>query len=200
MSARIACTLALLAAATLAHAAEPPARLSVEIGGSTVEIDAGQRFDIVVDGKTQSARITELPTRRFDAAGIRFDYPRHFAWESDPPDMWTLDGNNAVLILMRGERGDESALEDLLDSMAENLGSKRSAPYRKVFLDTRQGRIEGLESTVDVTGFDIRNEAYVLERGDVYALLILQDSSDGDAADAVEFRNMRKRIALSLEF
>lgn len=193
-------SLAILAWAALASADEPPARLALEIGGSTVEVDAGQRFDVVVDGKKQAARITELPTRRFDQAGIRFEYARHFGWEHDPPDMWTLDGNNAVLILTRAERGDGSTAKDLLDGIAESLGSKRSAAYRKVVLDTRHGRIEGLESTVDASGFDIRNEAYVLERGDVFALLILQDSSDGDAADAIEFKDMRKRLTLTLEF
>lgn len=200
MNARIAWSLVMLAAASVTVAAEPPSRLALEIGGTTVEIDAGQRFEVVVDGKTQSARITELPTRRFDAAGIRFDYPRHFGWESDPPDMWTLDGNNAVVIVTRGERGDASTAKDLLDGMLESLGGKRGAAYREVILDTRQGRIKGLEAIIEVTGFDIRNEAYVLERGEVFALLLLQDSSAGDARDGVEFKDLRKRLALSLEF
>jgi hypothetical protein len=192
--------LALLGTAAVALAAEPPARLGLEIGGTTIEVDAGQKFNLVVDGKSQAARIVELPTRRFDEGGIRFDYPRHFAWEHDPPSMWTLDGNNAVLILTRAERADGSTAADVLDGMADSLGGKRRATYRKVSLDTRQGRLEGLEATVDVRGFGSRNEAYVLERGDVFAVLILQDSSDGDAADAVEFKDLRARLAATLEF
>ncbi len=189
----------LLVAVAVANAAEPPTRLVLEIDGTTIEVDAGQRFDVLVDGKKRLARIGELPTRRFDEAGIRFEYARHFSWEHDPPDMWTLDGNNAVLILTRGQPGDDSTAEDLLDGIGKRRG-KRSAAYRMIALDTRQGRIEGLESTVEVSGIHIRNEAYVLEHGDVFALLILQDSSDGDAADAVEFQSLRKRLAETLEF
>ena len=190
----------LLGTGTLVAAAEPPARLGLEIGGTTIEVDAGQKFNVTVDGKSQSARIVELPTRRFNEGGIRFDYPRHFAWEHDPPDMWTLDGNNAVMILTRADRNDGSTASDLLDGMVESLGGKRPEKYRKVGLDTRQGRLEGLEATIKVGEFSIRNEAYVLDRGDVFALLILQDSSDGDARDAVEFKELRKRLATTLEF
>ena len=193
-------SLALLVAASVAFAAEPPARLGLEIGGTTIEVDAGQKFNIVVEGKSQAARIVELPTRRFAGAGIRFDYPRHFAWEHDPPRMWTLDGNNAVLILTRADRADGSTAKDVLDGMVDSLDGKRRAKYRKVDLDTRQGRLEGLEATIRVGEFNIRNEAYVLDRGDVFALLILQDSSDGDARDAVEFKDLRTRLAATLEF
>ncbi len=192
-------SLTLLAVMTVAGAAEPPTRLVLEIDGTSVEVEAGQRFDVLVDGKKRSARISELPTRRFEEAGIRFEYSRHFSWEHDPPDMWTLDGNNVTLILTRGQPGDDSTAEDVLDGMTKSSG-KRSSTYRKIALDTRQGRIEGLEATVEMSGIHIRNEAYVLERGDVFALLILQDSSEGDAADAVEFQSLRKRLAATLEF
>ena len=192
-------SLILFMTVAVANAAEPPTRLMLVIDGTTVEVDAGQRFDVLVDGKERSARISEMPTRRFNEAGIRFEYPRHFSWEHDPPDMWTLDGNNAVLILTRGQPGDDSTAEDVLDGTAKRRG-KRGAAYRKIDLGTRQGRIEGLEATIEVSGIHIRNEAYVLEHGDVFALLILQDSSDGDAADAAEFQSLRKRLAATLEF
>lgn len=192
-------SLTVLAVATVAGAAEPPTRLILEIDGTSVEVEAGQRFDLLIDDKKRSARISELPTRRFDAAGIRFEYSRHFSWEHDSPDIWTLDGNNAVLILTRGQSGDDSTAEDVLDGMTKSRG-KHSSTYRKIALDTRQGHIEGLEGTVEMSGIDIRNEAYVLERGDVFALLILQDSSDGNAADAAEFQSLRKLLATTLEF
>lgn len=185
--------------AATASAAEPSTRMTLEIDGTTVDVVAGQRFDVLVDGKQRPARITQLPTLQFDEAGIRFHYPRHMSWEHDPPDLWTLDGNNAVLILTRGHPGDDSSAEDVLDGMADNLG-KRSGAYRKIVLDTRQGHIDGLEAVVEVGTVHIRIEAYALKNDDRSALLILQDSSDGDAADVAEFRDLRKQLATSLEF
>ena len=184
--------------ANLAQAGEPPTRFKLEIDGNTRVVEAGQAFEIEVGGKKVPARFIEFETRRFDEAGVRFEYPRHFAWEHDPPDMWTLDGNNAVLILSRAEPGNDTTATDLLDGVAEGLRSERKK-YRPITLVTRQGAIEGLETTFTIVGNRIRYEAYVLERGAARSLLMLQDSTDGAAA-ASEFKDMRQRLGATLEF
>jgi len=191
---------ALIATATAAIGAEPPARLGLEIGGTTIEVEAGQRFEFQVDGKTTAARIVELPTRRFDEAGIRFEYPRHFPWEHDAPDMWTLDGNSAVLILTRAGADADTTAADLLDGVEESLRSTRRTPREKVVLPTRQGDIEGLASNVRIGNLQMRNEAYVLVAQGARFLLILQDSLDDDGRPTTEFNEMRKRLATTLEF
>lgn len=186
--------------AATASAGEPPARLGLEIGGTTIEVEAGQRFEFEVDGKATSARIVELPTRRFDEAGIRFEYPRHFPWEHDAPDMWTLDGNSAVLILTRADADADTTAAGLLDGVEESLRSARRASREKVVLPTRRGDIQGLASRIRIGELQMRNEAYVLVADDARFFLILQDSLDDDGRPTAEFNEMRKRLAATLEF
>ncbi len=183
-----------------AGAGEPPTRLGLEIGGATIEVEAGKAFEFIVDGRAVNARIVERPTRRFDEAGIRFEYPRHFPWEHDAPDMWTLDGNSAVLILTRADADADTTAADLLEGVEESLHSTDRAPREKVVLRTRRGDIEGLASRLRIGDASMHHEVYVFEAGDQRFFLMLQDSLDDDGRPTAEFNELRKRLALTLEF
>lgn len=185
--------------AAVAMAAEPPARLQVKIGDARAIVETGKATEILLEGKRVRVLIEELPTRRFDEAGIRFDYPRHFPWEEDG-DSWTLDGNSAVIIITLGEAGQVVTPGSLLDGIEGALKTKRRVKREPVVLATRQARIEGLAATVKLASSSIRNEAYVLERSRGSVILLLQDSLDDAGKPTAEFIDMRKRLVESLEF
>ena len=113
-----------------------------------------------------------------------------------PPrlDVWMSHGDRVTAL----PTGFHTTATDLLDGVAEGLRSERKK-YRPITLVTRQGAIEGLETTFTIVGNRIRYEAYVLERGAARSLLMLQDSTDGAAA-ASEFKDMRQRLGATLEF
>lgn len=185
--------------AAVAMAAEPPARLQVKIGDARTVVETGKAAEIMLDGKRVRLLIEELPTRRFDEAGVRFDYPRHFPWEEDG-DSWTLDGNSAVVIITLGEAGQVATPTELLDGIEEAFKTKRRAKREPVMLETRQGRIEGLAAIVKLASSSIRNEAYVLERSRGPVILLLQDSLDDAGKPTAEFIDMRKRLVDTLEY
>jgi hypothetical protein len=190
--------LALLSA--LAMAGEPPTRLKVEIGGQTVLIDAGQAVDVDIDGKPTRLRIAELPWRQFAEAGLRFEYPKHFPWEYEAPGTWSLDGNNAVIIVIRADKGDAPAPDDVLDGMQEGLELKKKPVRDTVVLATKQGRITGSAMTSRLASSRLRTEVYVLEGKSSSFVLMLQDSLDDEGKPTAEFIDMRKRLVGSLEF
>ncbi len=188
-------------AAGIAHAgdAEPPARLQVKIGDARAVVETGKVAEVVVDGKPLKVLIEELPTRRFDAAGLRFDYPRNFSWEHDD-ETWTLDGSNAVVIITRGLLGGDAMAADVLDGIEDEIGAKTRGKREKVVLETSKGRIEGVAATVRVASTAIRNEAYVVGPGVRPVILLLQDTLDDAGRLSTEFTDMRRRLAATLEF
>jgi len=181
-------------------AAAPPTRLDVRIGDQRILLEAGQTVEVHIDGKPIKLHVAELPTRQFADAGIRFEYPRHFPWEHEPARTWTLDGNNAVVIVTQGDKGEDTTADELLDGIEENLKQQRKGPRERVVLETRQGRVSGVATTITLASSRLRNEAYVLEGTSTLVILLLQDSLDDDGHASAEFIDMRKRLAATLEF
>jgi hypothetical protein len=196
---RVVFALCLASASAIALAAEPPAHLQVKIGDARAVIETGKLAEISVDGKRVKVLIEELPTRHFNDAGIRFEYPRHFSWEEED-GLWTLDGNSTSVIVARGDDADPVTPEAMLDSIVEELRLKSSTERSSVVLDTRRGSVEGLATTVRIATSNIRYEAYVLEQGKAQIGLILQDTLDDARKPSAEFIDMRKRLVESLEF
>ncbi|MHC4819103.1 MAG: hypothetical protein ACYTF8_13725, partial [Planctomycetota bacterium] len=60
---------------------EPPQLFLLEVGGRNLPVQLGRPFDVEVDGKTVTMKLHVRPYRVFEAAGVRFRYPRHFTFE-----------------------------------------------------------------------------------------------------------------------
>ena len=192
----------LFAASCSAAVDEPPTQLRVEIDGKPYVTTAGATVDVDVGGRTVKLRVEELPWRRFALDGLRFDYPRHFPWEFDPspPRSWTLDGNNAVIMVFDNASARRSA-EDLAGDIEKAVARGTRAERSKAVLCTdKAGTLTGTASRMTVAGSPFSNEVFVVAKGDASWLLVLQDSLDDDGDHSSEYVEMRKRLSATLVF
>ncbi|MEO7430779.1 MAG: hypothetical protein ABIR62_01820 [Dokdonella sp.] len=186
-----------------ATSAEPRTELQVDLAGKTYTMSAGSDIQVFVDGKPQTLRITELPWRHFSEAGIRFDYPRHFPWETDPapPASWTLDGNSAVIMVFDYGVGTVRSPEEVVDGIENALAVKTHPRRQKAVLLTKAaGALNGIVSTLKLASSTISNEVFVLPRANRSVVLVLQDSLDDHGEHTAEYGEMRERLAATLEF
>jgi len=193
---------ALFATTCGAASTEPPTQLRVEVDGKPYVTTAGTTIDADVGGHVVKLRVEELPWRRFAQAGLQFDYPRHFPWESDPspPRNWTLDGNDAVIMVFDNtvlKRKAEDLAGDIEKAVARGAHVERS---KAVLRTDKAGTLTGVVSTMKVAGSPFSNEVFGLDKGDVSLLLVLQDSLGDDGAHSSEYIEMRKRLSATLEF
>ena len=194
---------ALIASTGSAASDEPPTQLRVELDGRQYVTTAGAPLDVEVGGTKAKLRIDELPWRHFTQGSLQFDYPRHFPWESDPspPRSWTLDGNDAVIMVFEQPRGHARTVDDVVAGFEESLGSTKRADRAKAVLRTeRAGTLTGVASKVRVAASTISHEVFALGKDDRAWLLVLQDALDEQGDHSSEYIEMRQRLAATLEF
>lgn len=192
----------LLAISCSAAGNEPPTQLRVEIDGKPYVTTAGASIDADLGGRIVKLRVEELPWRRFAQAGLQFDYPRHFPWDSDPspPRSWTLDGNDAVITVFDNTLAKRKA-EDLAGDIEKAIARGAHIERSKAVLRTdKAGILTGVVSTMEVAGSPFSNEVFVLGKGEVSWLLVLQDALGDDGTHSSEYIEMRKRLSATLEF
>jgi hypothetical protein len=163
---------------------------------------AGVPLDVMIDGKAVKLLVSELPWRHFAQAGVQFDYPRHYPWESDatPPRSWTLDGNDSVIMLFEQAAGAARTPESLADGLERALAAKAPERGKAVLRTTRAGTLTGIVSTVKLATSTITNEVFSLQAHDRSSLLVLQDSLDDAGNHSSEYIEMRQRLSATLEF
>ena len=193
---------ALLVAPCGAADGEPPTQLRVEIDGKPYVTVAGASVDVDVGGRKAKLRVEELPWRRFAQGGLQFDYPRHFPWEfdPDPPRSWTLDGNDAVIMVFENTHPKRRA-EDLAGDIEKAVARGARVERSKAVLRTdKAGTLTGVASTMKIASNPFSNEIFAIDRGESAWLFVLQDSLDEDGNHSSEYVEMRKRLSATLEF
>ena len=194
---------ALFAAPCNAASDEPPTQLRIELDGKQYLTTAGASLDVEVGARKASLRIDELPWRHFAQGSLQFDYPRHFPWDSDPtaPRSWTLDGNDAVIMVFEQAVGHARSADDVAAGFEKTLEPKTPPEHAKAVLRTaRVGTLTGVASTVRLATSTISHEVFALGKGDRVWLLVLQDSLDADGGHSSEYIEMRRRLSTTLEF
>jgi hypothetical protein len=194
---------ALLATTCSAASDEPPTQLRVELDGRQYVTTAGASLEVDIGGTKKKLRIDELPWRHFAQGSLQFDYPRHFPWESDPspPRSWTLDGNDAVIMVFEQPRGHARTADDVAAGFEKSLGSGAPAERASAVLRTeRAGTLTGVTSKVRVAANTISHEVFALGKDDHAWLLVLQDALDERGDHSSEYIEMRQRLAATLEF
>lgn len=182
---------------------EPPTQLRIELDGKQYVTHAGASLDVDVGGRKTKLRVDELPWRHFVQGSLQFDYPRHFPWESDPspPRSWTLDGNDAVIMVFEQLEAKARDPEDVAAGFEKALGAKTPGERAIAVLRTeRVGALTGVASTVRLAKSTISQEVFALGKGDRAWLLILQDALDEQGDHSSEYIEMRKRLSATLEF
>jgi hypothetical protein len=161
---------------------EPPLQFELDVNGKTHSIQAQRPLEIEVGGQKVRLQLKPLPYRVFDHQKIRFQYPAFFGWEVDDSDsdvtIYTLDGNDTVLILMRyGELQDVGEIkESLVGTMVAQYGGKQRARQSAASINLAGKKIEGVRLDIRVVGEKLRQDIFVFEGPNGVVGLIVQDS------------------------
>ncbi|WP_306582333.1 hypothetical protein [Dokdonella sp.] len=193
---------ALLAAPCLAASTEPPTQVRVTVDGKAYVGNTGTTIEVDVGGRKLPLRVEELPWRHFEAGRLRFDYPRHFPWEHDPepPRSWTLDGNNAVLMVFENvapRRSAEAQAEAIEELLLRGAAPRRA---KAVLATAKAGPLSGVATTIKVVNYTMSNEIFVIDSGKSSWLLVLQDALTDAGEHTAEYLEMRARLSATLEF
>ena len=163
---------------------EPPEQFELTLGGRTYEVRAGEPFEVELAGETYAGDLEPSDTRRLALDDLSFEYPNGmtFEYEASPGmRMWTLDGNDAVI--MKQENlvvGIEESLAELGDPVRDDASIElEGTTHRGVTID------------VEISDFTLHSEVYMI--GEKVAL-ILQDSRDVGEDVTEEFELARELL------
>lgn len=167
---------------------EPALELTLELGGRRYSATEGEAFVVEVDGRRLEARVRLEPTRRFQAAGVSFRYPRELTFEYDSSDgvpMWTLDGTDCILLVTVLETSD--ADEALRAQLTETVGilDIEEPEFSPWSIETDGVERAGLQGrfyfeTIDA---DMTLQGFAVQRGERTVTIVLQDFPDDGEND-----------------
>lgn len=127
-TAALAASLALVALPALrprppGDADEPPREYTLHVDGVPHAIVPGRPLVLEGTYESPSVELAVGETRRFERAGIRFEYPAYFTWEADVEDAdartWAVAGNDFMVMVL--DLRAEVTTEEFAASMAEQF-------------------------------------------------------------------------------
>lgn len=104
---------------------KPESAFEVSINGKIYKVIEGQPLNIEGDLKSPTIKVTSLPYRLIETAGMKIQYPAemNFAYEqSENLDNWTLNGNDVVVMIFEFD-GDVS-VDDIINETRKKFGNK----------------------------------------------------------------------------
>lgn len=171
---------------------EPPSLYTITLGDTDVPVLLDRPVDVEVNGAKTRLLLRVKPYRVLDLDGVRFRYPRAMQFKvqtiTSSFKMWTLSGNDAVVIVQRGTDADvdearETVIEEMVARWGTNLQSRDDA---SMTLAGRKATGERLRITIaDQT---IEQSVYALDVGSAAFVLILQDSLDDQGKPSEDAR------------
>lgn len=139
--------------------------LIVEIDDQKVEAVLGESFTVQIAGKPVRLRVTAKPTVQFRRAGIAFEYPRNYSYEHDDSEptvtIWTLDGNNVVLMVQKYHGSDipGSPAKAVSDFLVMRYGSGNSKKTRSM-IKLGDRALKGYRVEASIAGERLVQELY----------------------------------------
>lgn len=159
---------------------EPPLRLALRIDGKVHALVDGQQATIPIGGRPTTVVVAVEPMRRFDAAGIAFDYPRSMAFEFEQDaglTSWTLDGNDTVVLVHRHDDGEAQVLaRSMLSSVVGRFDDEAEVAPCELRLGGKL--VAGFEATAVIGDTTIRWLTAGLTVAGHAVVLTVQDSLD----------------------
>jgi len=185
------------AAPTATEHQDPPLRLTLRIDGQDHSLLDGQEVLLTIEGKQQKVKVMVAPTRRFDGAGVQFDFPRDMPLEfehDDPMRTWTLDGTDVTVMLFALGLGRAEMAKTILDSQSAALGVEVAAPTATT-LDLGGVAHAAFEVRVEIAGTTMHMLAADVRVGDGAVTLVVQDSLTDDGARSADCARMLDLLA-----
>ena len=180
---------------------EPAQKFILKIDNSVHEISINKDHNVVVGGKPHKVRINLSPIRRFNKAGLSFDFDakRHFSYEELSPlvDHWSLDGNNSVIIIQDYKVSVENS--EIIESFKEQYNKmKAKTKWAKTRLNYGNRTVKGERLLINMGDIELEQQIFFFKSNDGTRVMILQDAPQDDNQNTEEFISMRKLVEKSL--
>jgi hypothetical protein len=182
-------------------AMEPKNRFEISIDGKTYQVVEGQvlKLESTLSKPSISIKLSDL--KKFEAASLSFDYPKHlsFEYEKDPGlKTWTLNGNSLVVTLF--ELDDKIPLNTLTEPMVKKFGKKNCIveDFKK---ELGHQLINGKRLHVNLVGTRMTIDFYEIISGDAKSRFIsFQDMIKDNGQSSDEFNEGFQMINSSIKF
>jgi hypothetical protein len=182
-------------------AIEPKNRFEITINGKTYDAIEGQplTLDSMVSKPSISIKLSDR--KRFAAASLYFDYPRHLSFEYEKSaglKTWTLSGNKLVVTLF--ERNGQIPLNALIESIVTRFGKENCTVegFKKEF---GHQLTNGVRLHVNLAGTNLIIDYYALLSSEAKSRIIsFQDTINDNGNTTDEFNAGFQMINSSIRF
>ena len=159
---------------------EPPLEILIKIDGNVHRLRSGEESQIRIGERDVSIAVDASDYRTLRVSDVSFRYPRHMAFEVDrdnaPVEVWTLDGNATVIMLLRYPKSFGDITEASVAGVEQEFG-KKNVKRSSVTMELAGAKRRGIH--VDARAFQTTRVShdYFFLRGKSYNyLLAIQES------------------------
>lgn len=171
---------------------DPPLRVTLQIDGQEHALVNDELVTLTIDGRQRRVKATVRPTRLFDAAGVQFEFPRHFVFEQNDSETltrWSVDGDGVTLIVFAQKNGSH----ELAPTMLRSLSGTEEATPTELVLAGKPHRAFATEVARGSVRF--RFVAADLAVGTTGVLLYVQSTLDDDGATSSDSQRVLDLLA-----
>jgi hypothetical protein len=157
---------------------DPTLRITLRLDGKEHEFVDGQTLPIEIGGKPVQVQVAVHPNRRFEGAGVSFDFPRAMSIEHQvtAAEIWTIEGPDCTLMVQQFAVG--SAEKMVMASFP-----KDAPPPEPCVVRLGGKEVSALRGRKLVAGVTFEVTAIPLTIAGKAVVLVLQDCL-GDSAHA----------------
>lgn len=195
----------LLASAAFAQdeSKEPPQSFLLKVGDKSLTIVEGETKQLLGSFANPAVNITPEPYRVFPYQGVRFQYPRYYAFEADLAEpakkTWTLSGNDAKVMIFAFPF--KHTPKEFAESVIDHLDrSKSKILDANAKLRLGDHTLAGTKFRVILGSQPITQEVYSLPApAGTTRFFILQDSPDDKGNYSTEAKTLLALLQKSFQ-
>ena len=183
----LCCLFALSALVAQNSGGESAPTFTLTIDGKEYTVTEGQSLQLEGTFNNPEVSIAQAKHMTFNQRSLAFHYPRHFAFEYEESmglDMWTLDGNNFVIMyfVLAGPAG----VDDLVEGMVSQFG-KENCKISKTTKTLGDRKLPGKRILVELIGQKLHLDILSIDSQQTPSrFLIFHDSLDDDGEASQE--------------
>jgi hypothetical protein len=182
-------------------AMEPKNRFEITIDGKTYQVVEGQVLQLESTLSKPSISIKLSDLKKFEAASLSFDYPKHLSFEYEKDSgvtTWTLNGNSLVVTLLALDA--KIPLNTLIEPMIKKFGKKNCTveDFKKEF---GHHLTNGKRLHVNLAETNMTIDFYEINSGDGKSrIMTFQDMVKDNGESSEEFKAGFQMINSSIKF
>jgi hypothetical protein len=182
-------------------AMEPKNRFEISIDGKTYQVVEGQvlKLESTLSKPSISIKLSDL--KKFEAASLSFDYPKHLSFEYEKDSgvtTWTLNGNSLVVTLFALDA--KIPLNTLIEPMVEKFG-KKNCTVEEFKKELGHHLTNGKRLHVRLAETNMIIDFYEIKSGDGKSrIMSFQDMVKDNGESSDEFTKGFRMINSSIKF